>query len=36
MKKYRILLAVLAVGVFGTGCGEKEKQVFDKKWIKKK
>lgn len=34
MKKYRILLAVLAVGVFGMGCGEKEKQVFDKKMDK--
>ncbi len=25
---------MLAVGVFGTGCGEKEKQVFDKKMDK--
>lgn len=30
MKKYRILLAMLAVIVFGTGCGEKDKQVSDK------
>lgn len=34
MKKYRILLVMLAVIVFGIGCGEKEKQVFDKKMDK--
>lgn len=30
MKKYRILLAMLAVIVLGTGCGKKDKQVSEK------